>query len=718
MRTEPDAFASDHAPLRDFAGGPPRESLRTPAIGDIDGDREPEIVASAGEHVYAWNEDGTPVAGFPVGVDRGLSEPCKEGVPKPCFNAGDRAITSANHIKRGIFGSVALADLDGDGALDITVGAMDQHVYAWDGSGHALDGFPAKVASDGADGAEIVNSPAIAQLDGTGPPEIVIATNEVIPGDPAFPTSPFDIFSAALGSTTGSNPVYALHGDGTPVDGWPVKVGVAAGDLLPLVLPGHDAAVLDSNGDGSDEVSVSAGTSLAAGGGVRLVDGDGSTVTSYENAAPDSPDPTMVLNLADYASVGDITGAGPDVIKGGLTLNGAANLLAVNQNLPFSHVVQAWDPTTGTQVPGFPRATDDYQLVSQPAIARVGGSGPGHQALYGTGLYQLHAYGTGGLEPAGWPKFTGGWTQATPSVGDVDGDGRLDISAVTREGWSFLWKTNVDACDDSNDEWWTFHHDEFGSANYGTDSRPPGTPGSLAAKRRAGGAFRLRWRAPGDDWMCGTADRYEVRLSPDPIDDPSDGTKLARAGSDPKPSGGGQVLDLRPSDAAGNRYAAVLYRDDAGNWGRLASVKLPAALQPPPPPAACETVLAGTAAADVLRGTAVAEMVRGKAGNDTIKAGGGDDCIDAGAGSDRVHGNAGADLIHGRAGGDRLAGGPGGDDLRGGAGRDRIAAGPGNDSINVRGGGRDRVACGGGRDRVRAGRHDRVARSCEHVRIR
>src|SRR5438093_2803017 len=38
---------------------PPREVLRVPAIGDIDGDNEPEIVDSAGEHVYAWNMDGS-----------------------------------------------------------------------------------------------------------------------------------------------------------------------------------------------------------------------------------------------------------------------------------------------------------------------------------------------------------------------------------------------------------------------------------------------------------------------------------------------------------------------------------------------------------------------------------------------------------------------------------------------------------------------------------
>ena len=50
---------------------PPREVLRTPAIGDIDGDMEPEIVDSAGEHVYAWEADGSVVAGLP-GAARSL----------------------------------------------------------------------------------------------------------------------------------------------------------------------------------------------------------------------------------------------------------------------------------------------------------------------------------------------------------------------------------------------------------------------------------------------------------------------------------------------------------------------------------------------------------------------------------------------------------------------------------------------------------------------
>ena len=502
----------------------PREPLRVPAIGDINGDREAEIVATAGEHIYAWNLDGSPVPGFPVRIEPALSDPCKPGAPHPCFNAADRAITSQNHIKRGFFGSPALADLNGDGRLDIVAGSLDQHVYAFDGTGAPLAGWPVKLSSPGADGAEIVTSPAIADLNGDGKPEVVIATNEVVPGDPQLPSSVLDLLGQILASGTGSNPVYALHGNGTPVSGWPVTVGVAAGDLLPLVLPGHDAAVLDTNGDGKDEVSVSAGTGF----GGRIVDGSGATVTAYQNAVADCPDQGLVLNLADYPSIGDLAGNGtPDVIKGGGTVNLAANLLAVNQNLPFCHVEQAWNSSTGAAVPGYPRATDDFQLVSQSSVARVSGAAPAHQALVGTGMYQLHAYGPDGSEAAGWPKFTGGWLEATAAVGDANGDGKLDVTTVSREGWAFLWYTDVPACGGSNDEWCTWHHDEHSSANYGVDGRPPGSPRALKAKRKGkAGAVGLSWKAPGDDWLCGTAAHYQVIASDGP--DPSPGRRHDR----------------------------------------------------------------------------------------------------------------------------------------------------------------------------------------------
>lgn len=665
----------------------PHESLRVPAIGDIDGDLEPEIVATAGEHVYAWNMDGSRVDGFPVGVQRALSDPCKPGKPHPCLNAADRAITGNNHIKRGFASSVALADLTGDKALEIVAGSLDQHLYGWDGTGELLPHFPVKLATPGADGAEIVTSPAIADLDGQGRPEIVTATNEVGPGDPEFPGSFFEFFSAVLSSSTGFNPVYAVRADGSQVGGWPVKVGVAAGDLLPFVLPGHDESVLDSDGNGDDEVSVSAATSVMP-GGARLVDGDGTTISSYENGQANSPDQGPILNLADYSSVGDILGAGkPAVVKGGLTVNGAANLLAVNQNLPFSHVEQAWDPTTGAPLPGFPRATDDFQLLSEASIARVGGSAPGAQALVGTGLYQLHAYGAGGVEPAGWPKFTAGWLQVTPAVGDADGDGKLEVAAVTREGWSFLWNTDVRACG-TNDEWWTFHHDERSSSNYGVDGRPPGTPRSLDAKAQGAGAT-LSWTAPGDDWLCGKADKVRVLVSNGQINSPTDGrvVKERAAGG---ASGAKDTVSLTPDEVGSAKFAAVLYEDEAGNWGHLAAVSL-----------------AGNGGGGGQQGGPCANREVGSAASDRLNGTRGGDRLVGRRGRDRLFGFAGADCLRGNGGRDQLHGGKGLDKLFGGIDQDRLFA---------RDGARDLVNCGRGRHDVAfVDRRDRVV-GCERVR--
>ena len=405
---------------------------------------------------------------------------------------------------------------------------------------------------------------------------MIVATNEVVPGDPQAPGSIFDIINAFVGSATGSNPVYAVDGDGDIVSGWPVDVGVLAGDLLPLVLPGNDAAVLDVDGDGNDEVSVSAATSIS-GQGPKLVDGDGSTIRTFEGPAANCPDQGPVINLADYPSVGDLLGDGtPDVLKGGLTLNGVANLLAVNQNLPFCHVEQAWSATTGAALPGYPRATDDFQLLSQASVARVAGSGPTRQALVGTGMYQVHAYGPTGLEAAGWPKFTGGWTQSTPAVGDANGDGKLDVAALTREGWSFLWRTPVPACGGSNNEWWTFHHDEHGSANYRGDGRPPGSPRSLVARRNASGSVGVSWKQPGDDWLCGGHSGralYQVLVSNHPIEHPN-GVRVIATTTASGAAGQTVSRTFGRAQIGSAQHIAVLYRDDAGNWGLLRSAPI------------------------------------------------------------------------------------------------------------------------------------------------
>ena len=72
------------------------------------------------------------------------------------------------------------------------------------------------------------------------------------------------------------------------------------------------------------------------------------------------------------------------------------------------------------------------------AIADIDGDGK-NEILSGSGVYLVTAFRADGSQPTGWPKNTGGWVVATPAVGDLEGDGNLDVVALTREGWLWAW---------------------------------------------------------------------------------------------------------------------------------------------------------------------------------------------------------------------------------------------------------------------------------------
>jgi metallophosphoesterase (TIGR03767 family) len=124
--------------------------------------------------------------------------------------------------------------------------------------------------------------------------------------------------------------------------------------------------------------------------------------------------------------------------------------------------------------------------------------------------------------------------------------------------------------------------------------------------------------------------------------------------------------------------------------------------EPPPPPPPddddsdsvgrrCANEVVGTPADDRLVGTPGSDLLRGRGGNDRLRGRRGRDCLRAGRGRDRVNGGKSAG--------------------------DRIGAGGGQDRVNARDGKPDTVRCGTGRDVARVDSSDKVAASCEQLRI-
>ena len=172
----------------------------SPSIGDIDGDDDMEVVVGSWRHmIWAWHYQGPLVAGYPVDVrDSIWSSPAigdvnGDGLNEVVIGADCSGwmypkgglVYVLNGVGQSLPGwpkwtpqvewsSPALADLDGDGYLDIVIGSghfwpnVDgQHVYAWDYQGNSLPGWP--VETDG----YVFSSPAVGDVSGDGGLEVV-----------------------------------------------------------------------------------------------------------------------------------------------------------------------------------------------------------------------------------------------------------------------------------------------------------------------------------------------------------------------------------------------------------------------------------------------------------------------------------------------------------------------------------------------------------------
>jgi hypothetical protein len=594
-------------------GGAHNAILASPAAADLNHDGTPEVVvADMNGKVYAFAADGQRLWTRETKVEY-------SGKPLEPFVSVRQG--ARNRTQHGFIASPVLADLDGDGRLEVIAASMDRHVYAWHDDGTPVNGYPqlvvdrSKVASidpqthavtfNGNAGGEldqgaIIDTPAVGDITGDSKPEVVVGTNEEYMANQGnegpMNLGRFDTASvAALSSAGVFNPangrLYALKpqgdADGNPMTGdavlagWPFKVGLVLPGVLPVVGEGITGApvigpVNCPSGGAGPKVGViaDAGPGYIVGPDANSCYGKDPPNTGQDiGLQTDTPTGTGRYDTPSFPALGHPAfgdlGEGVSLLAPAIGLKRALDLKG-NEYQGGQDFVGAWNGTTGQYRAGWPSPVNDLQFLTGPSVADVDGL-PGQEVLAATASLDLTALDTAGA-PVNqkWPKLTSDWTVANPLIGSF-GD-RLDTAAdarpkrvvsITRSGQLLAYETSAPPCSPAS--WPRFHHDNANSGDYSRDAVAPGVPFALGL---SGGT--VTFSAPGDDLLCGTIGapgRLEARQSDSPITAQNFAAADPLVAPAPAAPGTAQSLTLPPSP---KRYVAIRAVDEQGNVGRPA----------------------------------------------------------------------------------------------------------------------------------------------------
>ncbi len=376
-----------------------------PASGDINGDGREEIVMGSDDgRVYVFDDRGNILPGWPQ--DLGL-------------NPYGRKIAIENS-------SPTLADLDGDGLLDIVMGngpwygdVGDGLVHAWRHDGSELPGWPQPVYGDA------FAPVAVADLDGDSLPEVVTTTTlgrvylwnhqgQLLPGWPVTAGNTRIMAGAALGDLDGDGikeivvstnhsgwlRVHALKVDGTNLAGWPRDLQTGACHVL------STPALADMDGDGSLEVVLASEKDASGVSYVYCLRADGTNLEGWPHALAFSP-------TLSSPALGDLDGDGlPEIAL----VSGDRNLYSLSHRGGPAVNWSAGVPPNGR---------------SSPVIGDIDGDGiPDVLAAAEDGYLRAFHGATGQMMP-GFPLWIEpSWS--APLLSDFDGDGSLDLAAF---GW-------------------------------------------------------------------------------------------------------------------------------------------------------------------------------------------------------------------------------------------------------------------------------------------
>ncbi len=499
----------------------------SPAIADLDGDGEAEVVIGGGDQrVVAVNgAQGDTVPGFPVLLTGAInSNPAiwdvdLDGLPEILVGTTGGLLYAIRRngamapgypivLSGDLRAGPAIADIDrANPGLELAIGSSDGKLWVLDRTGAIRPGWPRQAR------AGIYAVPALQDLDGDGGAEVVVG---------------------ALDSA-----LYVFHGDGTSMAGWPIAV--------PNRIE-SSAAIGDVDHDGAADIVVGCNDQKVYG-----LKSDGTAMTGWPVSVAGSVRSSPAL--ADLA--------GNDGLLEVAIASDGLRLYVIDGGGNF---VSGWPQTLGGGVSG------------SVIVADVDADGA-LDVLAGTSDRKLNVYSASGQPKPGWPRTYDGVISGTPSVGDPDLDDHTEIifGTTTRT----LRAVDMGAASWSSlpAPWPTLHRDYFRRGS--TSSFVVGVPAADAVALARTLAFHAQPN-PSAAPIRFVLRRAGAALIDDARD--SDGVRIysvagQRVRNLPIPPGKGNdlVLNWDGTDEQGRRVATGLYFAHArwrGGEARLRLVRL------------------------------------------------------------------------------------------------------------------------------------------------
>lgn len=321
------------------------EAVWTVSFGDIDGDGEGEIVTGIGGplggHIQAFHKDGSIVTGFPVNVGKYPMSPSLADLDgngtmeiilgtrtyKAFVYNGDGTVYPGwpKQMDKYVASSASAGDVDNDGIMDVVMESRN-FLYVWNKDGQILPGFPFPIL-DSLVGSNSYSAPVLADLTGDGKKEIIFCSH-----------------SSAVDS---GGIIYVVKYDGTNLPGFPA--------FVPNWIYGAPI-VADIDGDSQLEI---------------IIGEYGSSPTPYFSIFAYNVDGSMVSNFPMgpyHGSANQITVADIDndnefeiIFDENVTENGLGRYRALNMD--------------GTDVTGWPLELNQNTSFQQPLLGDLNNDG-------------------------------------------------------------------------------------------------------------------------------------------------------------------------------------------------------------------------------------------------------------------------------------------------------------------------------------------------------